>query len=161
MSSDGCSARQSMYSANCSPSTSRLRHVHRLAGLGAEVRVDAVPDRLLVLLGDAEQHPDHPHRHLRAEVGDEVEAARPPTSGSRHCAQNSRIFGSSAATFFGVNTRDRRLRWMVCVGGSSKISTPGGISMSALMSSRMPPRPEMNVSRSTRPRSTSSKRLSA
>ncbi len=35
----------------------------------------------------------------------------------------------------------------MCVGGSSKISVPGGISMLALMSSRMPPRPEMNVSR--------------
>ncbi len=32
---------------------------------------------------------------------------------------------------------------MVCTGGSSKMSTPGGISMFALISSRMPPRPEM------------------
>ena len=48
--------------------------LHRLAGLGAQVRVGVVADRLLVLLGDAEQHADHPHRHLRAEVGDEVEA---------------------------------------------------------------------------------------
>ena len=30
---------------------------------------------------------------------------------------------------------------MVCVGGSSKIRMPGGISMPALMISRMPPRP--------------------
>ena len=50
---------------------------------------------------------------------------------------------------------------MVWVGGSSKMTTPGGISMFALMSSRIPPRPEMYVSRSTRPRSTSSKRLTA
>ena len=34
---------------------------------------------------------------------------------------------------------------MVCAGGSSKIRMPGGISMSALISSRMPPRPEMYV----------------
>ena len=50
---------------------------------------------------------------------------------------------------------------MVWVGGSSKITTPGGISMSALISSRIPPRPEMKVSRSTSPRSTSSYRLTA
>ena len=36
-----------------------------LAGLGADVRVGAVTHGFLVLLGDAEQHPDHPHRHLR------------------------------------------------------------------------------------------------
>ena len=66
-----------------------------------------------------------------------------PTSGSRLRAQNSRIFGSSASIFFGVNTRDSRLRCTVWIGGSSKMSTPGGISMSALISSRMAPRPEM------------------
>ena len=75
MSSEGCSARQSMYSANCSPLTKSSDTSIGLPGLGAEVRVDPVADRLLVLLGDAEQHADHPHRHLRAEVGDEVEAA--------------------------------------------------------------------------------------
>ena len=37
--------------------------------------VDAVAERLLVLFGDAEEHADRPHRHLRAEVADEVEAA--------------------------------------------------------------------------------------
>ena len=156
MSSDGCSARQSMYSANCSPLGEAVRHLHRLAGLGAEVLVDPVADRLLVLLRDAEQHPDDAHRHLRAEVGDEVEAARRRPADRGSAAHSSRIFGSRAATFFGVNTRDRRLRWMVWVGGSSKMTTPGGISMSALMSSRIPPRPEMNVSRSTAARSTSS-----
>ena len=68
-----------------------------------------------------------------------------PTSGSRLRAQNSRICGSSAATRLGENTRDSRRRWMVCTGGSSKMSTPEGISMLALMSSMMPPRPEMKV----------------
>ena len=63
-----------------------------------------------------------------------------PTSGSRTCAQNSRTCGSSASIFFGVNTRDSRPRWIVWIGGSSKMKMPGGISMSALISSRMPPR---------------------
>ena len=66
-----------------------------------------------------------------------------PTSGSRLWAQNSRIFGSSSATRRGVKARDRRRRWMVWVGGSSKMMTPGGMSMSALMTSRMAPFPEM------------------
>ena len=66
-----------------------------------------------------------------------------PTSGSRLWTQNARIWGSSAATRFGENTLDMSRRWMVWTGGSSKMSTPDGISMLALMSSRMPPRPEM------------------
>ena len=40
-----------------------------------EVVADQVPQGGLVLLGDAQQHADGPHRHLGAEVGDEVEAA--------------------------------------------------------------------------------------
>ena len=59
--------------------------------------------------------------------------------------QNSRICGSRAATRFGENTRDISRRWMVCTGGSSKMSTPEGISMLARISSMMPPRPEMKV----------------
>ncbi len=50
---------------------------------------------------------------------------------------------------------------MVWVGGSSKMRIPGGISMPALISSRIPPRPEMNVRASFSPRSTSSNRLTA
>ena len=46
---------------------------HGLTGLGAQVGVDLVAHRLLVLLGDAEQPADDPHRHLGPEVGDEVE----------------------------------------------------------------------------------------
>ena len=78
-----------------------------------------------------------------------------PTSGSRLAAQNSRIFGSSAFIFFGVNTRDSSPRCRVWIGGSSKMMTPGGISMFGRISSRIAPRPEMYVSRSARPRSTS------
>ena len=66
-----------------------------------------------------------------------------PTRGSRQRAQNSRIFGSSSATRRGVKARESRRRWMVWVGGSSKMITPGGISMSALISSMIPPLPEM------------------
>ena len=53
----------------------------------------------------------------------------PPTSGSRLRAQNSRIFGSSSATRLGVKARESRRRWIVWVGGSSKMRIPGGISM--------------------------------
>ncbi len=42
----------------------------------------------------------------------------------------------------GVNTRERSLRWRSWAGGSSKMRMPGGIWMPALISSRMPPRPE-------------------
>ena len=48
-------------------------------GLPASVRslrVAVVADEFLVVLGDAEQHADDLHRHLRAQVGDEVELAR-------------------------------------------------------------------------------------
>src|SRR6185312_4371920 len=43
------------------------------APLGAQRRVAVVDVMLLIGFGDAEQHPDHPHRHLRAEIFDEVE----------------------------------------------------------------------------------------
>ena len=52
------------------------RASHRLASLRAQRCVDVVADRLLILLRDSEQHPDHSHRHLGAEVGHEVEPAR-------------------------------------------------------------------------------------
>ncbi len=84
-----------------------------------------------------------------------------PTSGSSARAQNSRICGSNDAIRRGVNTRDSRLRWAVWIGGSSKISTPDGISMSARINSMIPPRPEMNVLGSRIARSTSSYRLRA
>ena len=86
---------------------------------------------------------------------------RAPASGSRQRTANSRIFGSRAATFRGVNTPDSSLRCVVWVGGSSKITRPGGNSMLALIISRMPPRPEMYVFGSLSTASTSSKRLSA
>ena len=145
MSSDGCSARQSMYSANMLAAGEVLGHLHRLAGLGAEVR------RRRGRGSASWSSSGMPSSIPITRIGicaprSATKSNRPaPTSGSRLRAQNSRIFGSSAATFLGVNTRDSRLRWIVCVGGSSKMTTPGGISMFALISSRMPPRPEMKV----------------
>ncbi len=85
----------------------------------------------------------------------------PPTSGSSTLAQYSRIWGSRAFIFFGVNTRDSSPRCAVWSGGSSKMNTPDGISMSALMISRIPPFAELKVTLSMRPLSTSSNRLSA
>ena len=93
-----------------------------LARLGAQLGVAVVADRCLVGLGDAEQHADHLHRHLRAEVGDEVELPVADQRVEALRAVNSRIFGSSAAILRGVNIRASSLRWMSWIGGSSKIS---------------------------------------
>ena len=141
MSSDGLSARQSMY---CREDLAGVEAVlgarHRLAGLGAHRFVGVVPDRLLVFLGDAEQHADHPHRHLRAEILDEVEA---PGADERveAAAQYSRILGSSALILRGVNIRASSLRWMSWIGGSSKISDARrNLHVRTLINSRMAPR---------------------
>ena len=63
-SSDGCSARQSMYSAKSDVAVG-LRDgagVGHHALLEPEALVDPVAERLLVLLGDPEQHADGAHR---------------------------------------------------------------------------------------------------
>ena len=51
--------------------------------------------------------------------------------------QYCRIWSSMAAIRRGVNTRDMSPRSIVCIGGSSNIITPGGISKSDFTSSRM------------------------
>ena len=66
-----------------------------------------------------------------------------PTSGSMNSQQSWRIWGSSSAMLRGVNIRDSSLRWIVCVGGSSKITVPGGISKPDLSIPRVTPRLEM------------------
>jgi hypothetical protein len=48
---------------------------HLPAALLAQRRVAVLDDMGLILLGNAEQHPDDLHRHLRAEVAHEVEPA--------------------------------------------------------------------------------------
>ena len=50
------------------------RHVHRLAGIGAQRGVGAVASLFLIGLGDPEEHPNRSHRDLLTEIGDEVEA---------------------------------------------------------------------------------------
>ncbi len=132
-----------------------LLQLHRLAGLGPEERVGLVADRGLVGVGDAEQHPDHPHRHLGTEVRDEVEACRRRRAGRGTPAQNSRTLPSRAFIRFGVKTRDIRPRCIVCSGGSSNSTTPGGSSIPDWTISRMSPRELEKVCQSTRPFSTS------
>src|SRR5215469_15485351 len=44
------------------------------AVLEAQRGVDGVAQLPLILLGNAEQHADHAHRHLRSKVRDEVDA---------------------------------------------------------------------------------------
>jgi hypothetical protein len=48
-----------------------------------------------------------------------------------------------SSIFLGVKTRERMLRCRVCGGGSSKMIEPGGISMSALISSISVPLAEL------------------
>ena len=50
----------------------------------------------------------------------------------------------------GVNIRDSRARWMVWVGGSSKISVPGGMFIPDCSMPRVTPFREMKVSRFSR-----------
>ena len=84
-----------------------------------------------------------------------------PTSGSRQRTQNSRTWSSSAVIRRGVNTRDIRPRCIVCSGGSSNMTTPGGSSMPDWMISRMSLRQFENVCQSTSAFSTSAWRDSA
>ena len=64
---------------------------------------------LLVALGHPEEHADDAHRHLRAEVGDEVEPTA-ATSGSRNLAHSFRMSGSSELIRLGVNIRESNER---------------------------------------------------
>ena len=145
MSSEGCSARQSMYSPNMVAVDEVLGDLHRLSRLGAEVGVGAVADGLLVLLGDAEQHADHPHGHLRAQVGDEVEPARADERVEAACAELPDLrleLGDpprreDPGQQPPVDRVDRRVL--------EDERRPAASRCSARMSSMMPPRPEMNV----------------
>lgn len=84
-----------------------------------------------------------------------------PTSGSRQPTQYRRIWSSISAIRRGVKTRDIRPRSIVCIGGSSNIMTPGGMSKSDWTSSRMSPRLLENVSQLASAFSTSECRDSA
>ena len=53
-----------------------LLHLHRFPASRAQVGVGLLAHRDLVVLGDAEQHADHAHRHHRRQFGDDVEPAR-------------------------------------------------------------------------------------
>jgi hypothetical protein len=78
-----------------------------------------------------------------------------PTSGSRQLTQKARTWSSSSAMRLGVNTRDIRPRCIVCTGGSSNSTTPGGSSMPDCRISRMSLRALENVCQSTSAFSTS------
>ena len=90
----------------------------------------------LVGLGDAEQHADDPHRHLGAEVGDEVEAVGPDERVEARTAVRPHLVLERVHRR-GVNTRDISPRCIVCSGGSSNSTTPDGSSMPDWMISRM------------------------
>lgn len=69
--------------------------------------------------------------------------------------QNSRIWSSMAAIRRGVKTRAIKPRNIVCMGGSSNIITPEGMSKSDFTSSRMSLRLLENVSQFERAGTTS------
>ena len=80
-SSDGCLARHSMYSAK-TPVWLSTRRACMSAGGGSTLFPSLSPCRfgrgsLPGPAPESQQHPDRPHRHLRSEVGDEVESAAP------------------------------------------------------------------------------------
>ncbi len=144
MSSDGCSARQSMYSSNISPVTKSEPEVTCIGSPALVRNVESTWSRM------ASWSPSGiPSSKPMVRIGicapSSAMRSKPPepTSGSRLRAQNSRILPSSSFTRRAVKARDSRRRWMVWVGGSSKMRMPGGISIPALISSRIAPRPEM------------------
>src|SRR5437588_219227 len=61
------------YRATCGAGGSKRSNSSMAAGI--HDRSEAIPRRLLIFLGNAQQHADHPHRHLRTQVGDQVEPA--------------------------------------------------------------------------------------
>ena len=73
-SSDGFSLRQLMYSSK-NAASANWSSLNSPGWPGSRRMVSSLcePHVLLVLLGDAEQHADHPHRHPGTEVADEVE----------------------------------------------------------------------------------------
>ena len=127
-SSEGCSARQSMYSSK-DDRLVEAAPVEVGVGHGALAR-GAGPRR------SGRGAPPGPPRGCRAACrscasasarrGRAMKSKPPePTSGSRLRAQNSRTLGSMAAILRGVKTRDRRPRWRSWSGGSSKMIEPG------------------------------------
>ena len=156
-SSEGCSSRHSMYSANIAPSK-----CERSASFAPGALRDAC--RSCTAIWSLSGMPSNmPMTRAATIAAKSWTKSKPslPTNGSRHRAQNSRTSGSRASIFFGVKTRDSRPRCMVCCGGSSKMNMPGGKSTSALMNSRMLERPLMSRLLSVKARSTSSARLTA
>ena len=127
-----------------------LGDLHLLSRDSTQLRVRAVAHRLLVCLRDAEEHPDDAHRHLVRELRHQIERFDTDESVQATDAEISDL-GSSEDTRRGVKTRDSNLRWMSWAGGSSISSVPGGISMFALITSRIGPREEENVFQSVSP----------
>jgi hypothetical protein len=102
-------------------------------------------DVALVRLGNAEQHPDHLHRHLRAEVGDEVE---PPGADQRieaACGEFADL-RFQRSDFARGEDPGEQFAVVLWIGGSSKMRVPDGISMPDWMISSTAPRAELNVS---------------
>ena len=150
-SSDGCSARQSMYSAKTSPVGERAPRETSI-GLPASVRRLASTRSRTASWSSSGMPSSMPITRIGIWAPRSAMKSKPPGADERVEAAGAELADLAArarSSCWGVNTRDSRPRWMVWIGGSSKMSTPGGISMSALISSRMPPRPEMNVSRSS------------
>ena len=118
MSSEGFFARQSTYSANASPAAN---FGVSFIGLPPLVRICASGRSRIACWSSSGMPSSIPIVFIGTSAPRSAMKSKPsePTCGSRHSALNARTLSSSAAIFFGVNTLDMRLRWMVCTGGSS------------------------------------------
>ncbi len=145
-SSEGCSARQSRYSANTADCAWALAIRSSMSGisLDSSLRPSSIRSRSASWSSSGMPR-SMPIVRIGMKAPRSWMKSKPPepTRGSRVVAQNSRIFGSMAAIRRGVNTRERRPRCSSWVGGSSKMIEPGGTSMSAFSSSSTVPRAEL------------------
>ena len=154
-SSDGCVERHSTYSANMSPLA--IASCSSLMGLPASVRRKASDLSRTAVWSDSGMPKSIPITRIGITMPNSATMSKRsvPTSGSRQLTQNARTWSSKAAMRFGVNTRDIRPRCIVCRGGSSNSTTPGGSSIPDCTISRMSLRALEKVSQLTSAFSTS------
>jgi hypothetical protein len=160
-SSEGCFARQSMYSSNSEPLT--RPDSPTFIGLPGSVRNVLSAWSRIADWSDSGIPRSMPMTRIGISAPRSLTKSNRsvPTSGSRHETQYARTWSSSAFIRRGVKTRDISPRCVVWTGGSSQRITPLGTSMFALTISRMSPREDDIVRQSTSACSTSAWRDSA
>ena len=92
--------------------------LQRLSRLGAETLGGPLTDGRHVLFRDAEQHSDHEHGQVLAQVPYEIEAFRTHQRVENAAAELARLGARDRSSRRGVKTRASSLRRWVCTGGS-------------------------------------------